>query len=68
MKIILGLTFLLLTSRRSEAQDDSLAGSFLSGRTMNDCLIRRQTNERQARKPYLLLLNISAPVCATMCV
>lgn len=67
MKLVLGLSLLLITSsRHSHAQDDSLAGSFLSGTQNSASPIRNQM--RAKSEPYLLLLNISAPsVCYYVC-
>lgn len=64
MKIILGLTFLLITSsHRSNAQDDSLAGSFLSGTNQQ----RQFSYKNEAKcEPYLLLLNKLDRVLATI--
>lgn len=36
MKVLLGIGLLLLAFRTLDAQDDSLAGSFLSGMCFND--------------------------------
>lgn len=69
MNLLLGLTFLLiLSSKRSQAQDDSLAGSFLSGITIKNP-IRKPIN--QGKKALFTVIEyisqLECDVCCYVC-
>lgn len=62
MNLLLGLSFLLLASpRRSLAQDDSLAGSFLSGRT------GQKSNKKGPIYCYWIYHQLECGVCCYVC-